>query len=393
MFLLAISPIFLFPPLGRHIMIAIVLLPLVWACAVMTTRQAIPATPFDGTLALILIMVLVSLWATYDVSFSAGKVLGVVFGIAFYFAIVRHLSSASALKTALNVFVLAGVGVALVGILGTNWIWKVSLIGSITAHLPALIRGIPGQAEGFQPNAIAGALVMFVPLQIALVMTNRGLDRLLHCGALAFTGGTVVLTQSRNGWLSLGVALFVWMLWYGRRSRGIAIALIAIGLVTAAFFLSRIESLVGGGLRDDLAGRLKLWSRAIDAIADFPLTGMGMNTFRRVMPVLYPAFSTSSDADVAHAHNHFLQAALDLGIPGLIAYLAIWLGIADLLMAAERRATDRGGRLIASGFGAGMLAYFLFGTADAIALGAKLGIFFWIALALITAMHKVVKPA
>ena len=82
-----------------------------------------------------------------------------------------------------------------------------------------------------------------------------------------------------------------------------------------------------GSLRT-LGGRAEIWSRALYVIEDFPLTGMGMNTFRRVMPVLYPTTPIgSNDAlieDVGHAHNHLLQAALDLGLPGLIAYLAIW---------------------------------------------------------------------
>ena len=49
-----------------------------------------------------------------------------------------------------------------------------------------------------------------------------------------------------------------------------------------------------------------------------------MNAFRKVMPVLYPMFLSSPDFDMAHAHNHLLQVAIDLGIPGLVAYFALW---------------------------------------------------------------------
>jgi putative inorganic carbon (HCO3(-)) transporter len=115
---------------------------------------------------------------------------------------------------------------------------------------------------------------------------------------------------------------------------------------------------------------------------------MGMNTFRKIMPVFYPAFLTSPDTDIAHAHNHLLQAALDLGLPGLIAYLALWFGAAGLLTVGIRSTTDPYRRRIISGMAAGMIAYFVFGTADTIALGAKVGIFFWIALALIVALHE-----
>jgi O-antigen ligase len=40
-----------------------------------------------------------------------------------------------------------------------------------------------------------------------------------------------------------------------------------------------------------IEGRLEVWNRAIYGITDFPFTGMGMNTFRKVVHVLYPLFS------------------------------------------------------------------------------------------------------
>ena len=39
-----------------------------------------------------------------------------------------------------------------------------------------------------------------------------------------------------------------------------------------------------------LQGRLEVWSRAIYGIQDFPFTAMGMNTFRRIVHVLYRLF-------------------------------------------------------------------------------------------------------
>jgi putative inorganic carbon (HCO3(-)) transporter len=52
-----------------------------------------------------------------------------------------------------------------------------------------------------------------------------------------------------------------------------------------------------------------------------------MNAFRKVVPVLYPLFTIPSELDIPHAHNEFLQAALDLGIPGLIAFLVLYIGV------------------------------------------------------------------
>jgi len=51
---------------------------------------------------------------------------------------------------------------------------------------------------------------------------------------------------------------------------------------------------------------------------------MGMNDFRRVMPVLFTTVR-GTNLDVAHAHNQLLQVALDVGLVGLVAYVSLWL--------------------------------------------------------------------
>lgn len=384
--LAVLAPLFVFPPTGRSVLTLILLLPCIWI------GNRLPRTELNGSLALLVVMVLVSLYATYDVLFSAPKVLGVVFGIALFFAIVRALRVRATLENALDLFSLAGAALAIIGLLGTNWIDKMPLLRGVTAHLPAVIRGVPGQAEGFQPNAIAGALVMFLPLQFALCIASTA-RRPFHIATFAISSFTFLLTQSRGGYLSLLAGVIAWALWAGRRSRWLAIAALVLLAALAAGLHDRLAPLlteqIGSGVAVDVPARIEMWSRAVRIIRDFPITGIGMNTFRRVMPAMYPVFLIPPEIDVAHAHNHLLQVALDLGIPGLIAYLAIWFGAASLLTRTYRVASNTWLRWIAGGTAAGMIAYFAFGTVDAIALGAKVGIFFWIALALIVSMHDV----
>jgi putative inorganic carbon (hco3(-)) transporter len=146
---------------------------------------------------------------------------------------------------------------------------------------------------------------------------------------------------------------------------------------------SGVETGAAGTIR--LAGRLDIWQRALQGLDDFPLTGMGMNTFRQVMPILYPPFLVDPTWDFAHAHNHFLQAGLDLGLPGLIAYLALWLGTAFLLFQVILKSDSQFYRAAALGLSGGFSAYFVYGLTDTVALGAKPGFVFWWALGLGTA--------
>jgi putative inorganic carbon (HCO3(-)) transporter len=404
--LAAIAPAVLFPTPSR--LLVLVVVPIVWGCAWIATGRAIPRTPLNIALWLLLAMVGISLYATFDVRFSLGKVSGVVFSVLVFWAAVRWVTTPRRLDLATAAFVLAGAGLAIVGLLGTNWINKFPLFAAIVGRLPKAIRGLPGAEEGFQPNAVAGCLVLFVPLQVALL--GAGADRRLLAAAmprhsraswltivqillLVLTAGTLLLTQSRGAWFSMIVAIVAFLAWHSKTTRVLA-ALCGAGAIALASTLgpARLLDLAisqsGSGMAGDVSGRIELWSRAIDAIEDFPFTGMGMNAFRKVLPVMYPTFLIAPDVDVAHAHNHLLQAALDLGIPGVIAYAAIWLIAGAVLAAVHRRSGDRIYRAIAGGMAAGLIAHFTFSMTDAIPLGAKVGVLFWLTLALAVALHR-----
>ena len=143
-----------------------------------------------------------------------------------------------------------------------------------------------------------------------------------------------------------------------------------------------------------LNGRLEIWSRALYGIQDFPFTGMGMNNFRVIVHLLYPLFTISPDVDIAHAHNHILQAALDLGLPGAIAYIALWLGAGWMVWRVVRKTAEgrrSGGaeeRVLAIGLGGMLAASFTYGLFDAVALGAKPGFIWWFALGLLAALYQ-----
>ena len=402
----AIAPVLLFPTPTR--LLALFVVPLSWFCAWLTTGRVIPRTPLNLALWLLLTMAAVSLYATFDVRFSLGKVSGLILGVLLFWAVSRWITTRERLAIGLAAFLLAGGALAILGVLGTNWIEKFSVFGAIVELLPKAIRGIPGAEEGFHPNAVAGSLVLFVPLQIALLAGGPDLWRharqttsgrntglmVIQALVLVLTAGTLLLTQSRGAWVSLMAATIAFFAWHSGRTRVLATA-VAGGVVSIALTLGpeRLFNLAisrsGPGMASSVSGRMELWSRALYGIQDFPFTGMGMNAFRKVMPALYPTFLTSPDFDVAHAHNHLLQAALDLGIPGLVAYVSVWILTGVLLVRVYCGSGERADRAMAGGLGAGFIAHFVFSLTDAIPLGAKVGVLFWFALALAVALHNV----
>jgi O-antigen ligase len=135
--------------------------------------------------------------------------------------------------------------------------------------------------------------------------------------------------------------------------------------------------------------RMKLWMPGLHAIQDHPIAGLGLNVFRKVVLTRYPGFPALPGEEPAHVHNHLLQAAIDLGLPGLVAYLALWNVAGWLLVRVHRRSSVRAFRALASGLGVGLIAHFVFGMADVIPLGSKVGVLFWLTLAFVVSLHHV----
>jgi putative inorganic carbon (HCO3(-)) transporter len=133
--------------------------------------------------------------------------------------------------------------------------------------------------------------------------------------------------------------------------------------------------------------RLEIWTRARYGLEDFPFTGIGLGTFRRLAPLLYPLFLVSPDRDIAHAHNHLLQTGLDLGLPGLITYLALWLLAGAMLWRSWHRKQNVWQCALVIGLAGALVGHFVYGLTDAVALGASPGFIFWLSLGLISGMH------
>lgn len=220
-----------------------------------------------------------------------------------------------------------GIGLALaVGALFTvAWLAKFSFIpiGFYKAISPVI-------SDTVQPNVLAGSLVLILAGMAGGLVFGwkilRNWQRILLVLLLLFMTGVLVLTQSRGAFMGLGAALMLMILLRFRHG-WVAVPVCLVVLVGLALVVGP-NRLLGSleqnqALVSSLEGRQEIWSRAVSMIVDFPFTGVGIGTFGNVADTLYP-FSLQSPGSIPHAHNLYLQVAVDLGIPGLAAWLAIW---------------------------------------------------------------------
>jgi putative inorganic carbon (HCO3(-)) transporter len=223
--------------------------------------------------------------------------------------------------------------------------------------------------------------------------------------ALLVTGGTLLLTQSRGAMLGLGIALVA--LFFAWRRRWVVSLVALVGMVfLAGLLLARFPELLGSvdpaesmGTRTTLSSfdfRLTVWRAALQVLQAFPLSGVGIGTFdtivRLLFPHLYPASPYNPSANITHAHNELLQVAIDLGIPGFVAYVALLAAFVRTAWRAYAWAPDERIKRLILGLGAGMLAHQIFGLTDAFLLGTKPGIVMWMIMGLVTGLYLNLAP-
>jgi putative inorganic carbon (HCO3(-)) transporter len=310
---------------------------------------------------------------------------------------------------------------------------KIDILAPLVDMLPASLTNLPGDEGGFHPNIVAGTMLWVLPLLLILsgwliLKRKQLLQKMnkLHLSLLSFlmilslllVAFVFLITQSRTGFIALFMALLSLLVFLLPPKWRVTGLLILFAIVVSSGWLAwgqgwlqvLYEATTPGDSSTSfltLNSRIGYWSQAITTISSFPFTGIGLNTFETISAYIYPYFSSTPGGGVTHAHNEFLQAALDFGIPGLIAFIAIYFVTFDTLIHTWQRAGTRsfsrhargldqiflsatGIKAFTLGIGLSLLAHALFGFTDAIALGTKPGILFWMLLGLAAGLHALV---
>lgn len=400
--LLLLLPLFMFPEGTRGLVLLVI--PILWLIRLFAGERLVPATPYNVALLLLVAMLGIGMMTSYDPALSGPKAAGILAGIALLLAITGY-SRHSSLWSIVAVFLAIGVMMALVGLFGSVWAPPFDFLNNARALLPGRALAVPGAVGGLvNPNELAGVLGWVAPLAFACTIgMSRRLWRDNKVVGLALAATTLLLsfvlvaTSSRGGILALCAAIVVVLAFFipPRWRLVLVIGFVVSLLIIVSYGSASLgQDLVGDTL--GLNGRLEIWARALLAIEDFPLTGVGLNAFRRVVHVLYPLFEVSPDIDLAHAHNHVFQAALDLGLPGLIGYLALWFISVGLLWSTavslrKRGATRHPYYSLVAGLSGSLVAGWVFGLFDVVALGSRPAFLWWLLLGMTASVNYAVR--
>jgi putative inorganic carbon (HCO3(-)) transporter len=382
--------------------IGLAVLVLVWLVRWKTSGCPFRLTPLNLALLLLLATVPVAVWASAVREMTTEALAHLLAGVILFTAIVHWVRMPGRAWWVWGGLVAVGMLLVVLAPLG------MFAPRSKLFSLPALYALLGGRLpETIHPNVMAAALAVLWPIPLAGVRSRpiptgtcgrlgvvRFASRVLRPVAVLSTlciVATLILTQSRGAYLGFAISLLVLL---GLRWPKVARLVIPLAIVAAlagatlAGWDRVADELTTGDAISGLDERVMIWSRALYAIQDFSFTGVGLGTFERVVAILYPLF-THAEGTVPHAHNLFLQVAVDLGLPGLVAYLAL-LGLTFASGFSAYRTFQKNGQSALAGLCLVCIAG-LFGThglTDSADWPTKLAFIPWVVIGLLVGLHQ-----
>ena len=186
-------------------------------------------------------------------------------------------------------------------------------------------------------NHYAGLMEMLVPIPLVIALSRLAAEkaRIAAGVAAAIMVGTIFLSASRGGMLSVFAELAVvgFMLLRQKRSLRMAVAagsfvVVLIGLLVwlGGKELTHTVGSISREAREEISGGVRL-SIAKDGLRMFrhrPILGWGFGTF----PIVYPQFrSFYTNFFVNEAHNDYVQLLAEMGVTGFAIMLWFLLGV------------------------------------------------------------------
>jgi putative inorganic carbon (HCO3(-)) transporter len=186
------------------------------------------------------------------------------------------------------------------------------------------VRGVGTRIEGLvggifgNPNDLAIALNLLLPLAVALAYTRRGAARAFYAACAAVLAAGVIVTFSRGGFLGLVAmgGLLLWKVGRGRRGFSLVAGVVLSGVLLVMMpgeYSSRILTIFNTS--QDTTGsaqeRRELLENAVRLAVKHPVVGLGMGNFH--------IYSLREQ----EAHNSYVEISAELGVVGLIAYLIL----------------------------------------------------------------------
>lgn len=190
------------------------------------------------------------------------------------------------------------------------------------------------QGYGLLDHPIIGGYVFGIALVWWFCLPpSRTMLRFVWALGLLALFAFIVMTQSRGVWIALLATVLLMPAWRSGRA-GLFVAFLLLVVAALGYWLFGSYVVARG-----TSYRPEIFAASLAMIGDRPWLGLGLGSDYQV-----GALGRMFD----HTHNLFTHAAVELGLPGLILWLAVWLRC--FVIAVRERATFLGSALLGMWF-------------------------------------------
>ncbi len=255
-------------------------------------------------------------------------------------------------------------------------------------------------------TAYGAALAMFIPVLISFLWLKEmgKLAKFFSLGLLLMFLGAIIISYARAGWMSLAIALSIYVtLLLKIRLRTLIVTFGTGAILFLAFqteivmalsknstdsegdFQSNIESMSNITTDASNLERLNRWSCAFRMWEDKPILGWGPGTYMfkyapyqlsHQLTIISTNFGTNGNA-----HSEYLGPLAEQGLPGLLIVIVLLLYAAHLGYRLVYTLQNRDDKVLATGIFLGLMTYFVHGFLNNFLDTDKLSLPFWAFLA------------
>ncbi len=220
--------------------------------------------------------------------------------------------------------VLAGVGCAAACASWLLW-YGIAPQPILRAHA---LNGYRVAAHVIDPNAAGSYFAMLVCLAVGMAWRARGRSRVIWLAIAAVLASGVWLSASRSAQAAAVIAttgLLAWCVAARFRSRTVAFNGLAVVVVIAIAGGAALWTMSRNQLSRGTSYRVQFNETSRRMIASRPIIGVGIGQYH-IQSALFLSPELAWQYGHENAHNYFLQAGAELGLPGLALFTLLFAG-------------------------------------------------------------------
>lgn len=243
------------------------------------------------------------------------------------------------------------------------------------------------------PNVFGEYLIMLIPLALTLILLSKKMSgKTMSLFSLATAVAALVFTWSRGAWLGCIASLLIYFIILNKNSlgayfMGICALPIAIPFLPESI-ISRFTS-IGNMTDSSTSYRVYIWEASLNMIKDFPLTGIGIGT--GAYQAVYSEYALAGIETAPHSHNLYMQIMIELGLLGFSVFLITMFLFMNKAFTFIKTTSFNEAKLLVGAVTCGLLAILAQGLTDYVWYNYRVFAFFWMMLAVVSAIINIYK--